>query len=202
MRSIVQKRFKSLIVLCNITKIFKNQAWIAENIHAKNSLITPLWKSWISLRDQLLVDCGGQSEVISMMQNWDNIYEPFSVMLMSFWDLKEPQCHRLRLFGNLGVYQGIVSSFGMLYLGGWEHEIGCTLLMLMLAASSIRIMRKAIITFSLLAVGHPSYGRRLNLGFDSAGVWPPLVVLFGASILKEKTLLPEWKGSPSALLSI
>jgi len=72
--------------------------------------------------------------------------------------------------------------------------------MLMLAASSVRIMRKAIITFSFLAVGHPSYGRRLNLGFDSAEVWPPLVVLFGASISRGKTLLPKRKGSPSALL--
>jgi hypothetical protein len=73
--------------------------------------------------------------------------------------------------------------------------------MLMLAASSVRIMRKAIVTFSLIAVGHPSCGRRLNLGFDSTGLWPPLVVLFGASISRGKTLLPEWKGSPLALLS-
>jgi hypothetical protein len=41
------------------------------------------------------------------------------------------------LFGNLGVYQGMVSSFGLLYLGGWEHETDCTLLMLMLAASCV-----------------------------------------------------------------
>jgi hypothetical protein len=58
-------------------------------------------------------------------------------MLMSFLDLKEPWCHRLRLFGNLGVYQGMVSSFGLLYLGGWEHETDCTLLMLMLAANCV-----------------------------------------------------------------
>jgi len=80
-------------------------------------------------------------------------------MLMSFWDPKEPQCHGLRLFGNLGVYQGIVSSFGLLYFGGWELETGCTLLILMLATSSIRIMKKVIVTFSLLVVGHPFYGR-------------------------------------------
>jgi len=41
----------------------------------------------------------------------------------------------------------------------------------------------------------------LNLGFGSARVWPPLVMLFGASISRGKTLLSEWKGSPSALLS-
>jgi hypothetical protein len=58
-------------------------------------------------------------------------------MLMSFLDLKEPWCHRLRLFGNLGVYQGMVSSFGLIYLGGWEHETDCTLLMLMLAANCV-----------------------------------------------------------------
>jgi len=122
-------------------------------------------------------------------------------MLMSFWDSKEPQCHGLRLYGNLDAYQGIVSFFGLLYLGGWEHETGYTLLMLMLAATSNRIMRKAIVTFSLLAVGHPSCGRRLNLGFGSAGICPPLVVLFGASISRGKMLLPEWKGCPFILLS-
>jgi len=71
----------------------------------------------------------------------------------------------------------------------------------MLAVSSVRIMRKAIITSSLLAVGHPSCGQRWNPGFSSAGVWPLLVVLFGALISGGKTLLPGWKGSPSALLS-
>ena len=71
----------------------------------------------------------------------------------------------------------------------------------MLAVSFVRIMRKAIITYSLLAVGHPSCGQRWNPGFSSAGVWPPLVVLFGALISGGKTLLPGWKGSPSALLS-
>jgi len=61
----------------------------------------------------------------------------------------------------------------------------------MLAASSVRIMRKAIVTFSLLVVGHPSCGRRLNLGFGSARICQPLVVLFGASISRGKMLLPE-----------
>jgi hypothetical protein len=111
------------------------------------------------------------------------------VMLMSFWDSKEPWCHRLRLYGNLGAYQGIVSSFDLLYLGGCEYETGYTLLMLMLAASSVRIMRKAIVTFSLLAVGYPSCGWRLNLSFGSAGIYTQLVVLFGASISRGKTLL-------------
>ena len=37
----------------------------------------PLWKSFFTFRDQLLADYGGQSEVISMMQSWDNISEPF-----------------------------------------------------------------------------------------------------------------------------
>jgi len=46
------------------------------------------------------------------------------------------------------------------------------------------------VTSSLFAVGHPSCGQRLNLGFGSAGVWPPLAVLFGALILRGKTLLP------------
>jgi len=122
-------------------------------------------------------------------------------MLMSFWDSKEPRCHGLRLYGNLGAYQGIVSSSGLLYLGGWEHETDYTLLMLMLAASSNKIMRKAIVTFFLLAVGHPSCGWRLNLGFGSAGICPPLVVLFGASFSRGKMLLPEWKGSLFTLLS-
>ena len=117
-------------------------------------------------------------------------------MLMSFWDSKEPQCHGLRLFGNLGVYQGIVSSLVLLCLGGWEQETECTLLILMLAVSSVQIMKKAIVTSSLLEVGHPSCGQRWNPGFSPAGVWPPLVVLFGALISGGKTLLPGWKGLP------
>jgi len=126
---------------------------------------------------------------------------PSWVMFMSFWDLKEPQCHGLRLFGNLGVYQGIISSFGLLFLGGWEKETSCTLLILMLVVSSIQIMRKAIVTSSLLVVGHPFCGQRWNPGFSSAVIWSSLVVLFEALISGGKTLFPGWKGSPSALLS-
>jgi len=121
---------------------------------------------------------------------------PSRVMLMSFWDLQEPQCHGLRLFGNLGVYQGIISSFGLLCLGGWEQKTGCTLLILMLAVYSIQIMRKAIVTSFLLAVGHPSCGQRWNPSFGSAGVWPPLVVLFGALISGGKRCCQDEKGLP------
>jgi hypothetical protein len=49
---------------------------------------SPLWKSLISLLDQLLADCGGQSEVISMMQSWDNISEPFSGYAYEFLRFK------------------------------------------------------------------------------------------------------------------
>jgi len=42
----------------------------------------------------------------------------------------------------------------------------------MLAMSSVQIMRKAIVTSSLLAVGHPSCGQKLNPGFGYVGVWP------------------------------
>jgi len=122
-------------------------------------------------------------------------------MLMSFWDSKEPRCHGLRLFGNLGVYQGIVSSLGLLCLGGWEQETECTLLILMLAVSSVRIMKKAIVTSSLLEVGHPSCGQRWNPGFSPAGVWPPLVVLFGALISGGENIVARMKRSPSTLLS-
>ena len=113
----------------------------------------------------------------------------------------EPRCHGLRLFGNLGVYQGIVSYFGFLCLGGWEQETGCTLLILMLVVSFFRIMREAIVTSSLLAVGHPSCGQKWNPGFGSIGLWPPLVMLFKALISGAEMLLPGWKGSPSVLLS-
>jgi len=112
---------------------------------------------------------------------------------MSFWDSKEPRCHGLRLFGNLGVYQGIVSSFSLLCLGGWEQETGCIMLILMLAVSSVWIMRKAIVTSSLLAVGHPSYGQRWNPGFGSARVWPPLVVLFKALISGGENVVARMK---------
>jgi len=48
----------------------------------------------------------------------------------------------------------------------------------------------SFVTSSLFTVGHPSCGQRLNPGFGFARVWPPLVVLFGALILRGKTLLP------------
>jgi len=68
--------------------------------------------------------------------------------------------------------------------------------------SSIRIMRRAIVTFSLPTVGRPSYVWKLNPGLGFIEVWAPSTVLFGASILRAKPLLLEWKRSPSELLSI
>jgi len=147
-------------------------------------------------------------QIVGVNQKWSlwckvrKIFlSPSWVMFMSFWDSKEPWCHGLKLFGNLGVCQGIASSFGLLCLGGWEQETDYTLLILMLAVSSVRIMKKVIITSSLLEVGHPSCGQRWNPSFDLARVWPPLVVLFGALISGGKIFLPGWKRSPSALLS-
>jgi hypothetical protein len=123
-------------------------------------------------------------------------------MLMSSWESKAPWFHGLMWFGSLGVFQDIVSFFGLLCLGGWEQETSCILLILMLVVSSVRIIRRAIITFSLPTTGHPSYGWKLNPGLGFAEVWAPLIVQFGASILRGKPLLLEWKRSPSALLSI
>jgi len=79
-------------------------------------LLTPM-KVLNLFIDQLLEDCGGQPEVISMMQSWDRSAGPFSVMPMSTREPKEPRCHGLMLFGNLGVYQGIASFFGWLCWG-------------------------------------------------------------------------------------
>jgi hypothetical protein len=39
---------------------------------------SPLWKSFIKLRDRLLDDCGGQPIVVSMLQSWDTSTKLFS----------------------------------------------------------------------------------------------------------------------------
>ena len=66
----------------------------------------------------------------------------------------------------------------------------------MLAVSSVRIMRKAIVTSSLLVVGHLSCGQRWNPGFGSAGILLPLVVMFGALISEGKHCCQDEKGLP------
>jgi len=50
---------------------------------------SPLWKSLISLQDQLLEDCEGQTKVISMMQSWDRSTGPFSAHAYEYLRTKE-----------------------------------------------------------------------------------------------------------------
>jgi len=49
---------------------------------------SPLWKSFISLRDRLIDDYGGQQAVISIMQSWVNITKPFLANAYEFLRIK------------------------------------------------------------------------------------------------------------------
>jgi len=163
---------------------------------------SPLWKSFISLRDRLLDVCGGQQAAISMMQSWVTITTPFSTNAYEFLRIKGTPVSCVSMVWESWCLPRHSFILWLALLDGWEQEIYCILLILMLIMSSIRIMRRAIVTFSLPAVGRPSYGWKLNPGLGFAEVWAPSTVLFGASILRAKSLLLEWKRSPSALLSI
>jgi hypothetical protein len=161
---------------------------------------SPLWKSLLTLQDHVLADYSGQSEVISMMQSWDNISEPFSGHAYEFLRFKwtsvswvkvvwEPWClprHsfiiRLALLGKLRIKDRlhfVDTDASCVFCSDHEEShshlfFACswTSFLWSKVKSWFRLCRD-IATIS-------SDVRGLNI--------------------RGKTLLSGWKGSPSALL--
>ena len=53
---------------------------------------SPLWKSILSIRNQLLEDCGGESEAISMMRSWEICDGPFAANTYEYLRVKGISC--------------------------------------------------------------------------------------------------------------
>jgi hypothetical protein len=49
---------------------------------------SPLWKSIISFKDQLLADYGAKHQVITLLTSWSSVEHPFSVNAYDFLRLK------------------------------------------------------------------------------------------------------------------
>jgi hypothetical protein len=49
---------------------------------------SPLWKSIISFKDQLIADCGGQHQAIALLSTWSSVDHPFLANAYDFLRLK------------------------------------------------------------------------------------------------------------------
>jgi len=81
---------------------------------------SPLWKSFIKLRDRLLDDLGGSQQLSPCCKVGVILQSFFRLMLINTWEPKEPRSLRCMWFGSPGVFHDIVLSCGLPCFSGCE----------------------------------------------------------------------------------
>jgi hypothetical protein len=71
----------------------QNTLWAVTAHHSSS----PLWKSIILLKDQLLEDCGSQEEAVALLRQWNRGDDNFSVQAYNYFRLSGPQVNWARV---------------------------------------------------------------------------------------------------------
>lgn len=158
-------------ILFNITSLFfenKNQSKIIWEAVVQNTS-SPLWKSLLSLRDDLSCVCGGHLQVETLVQRWTTAEGNFTANAYEFLRHKTDVVLWQRWSGNNGPYHDMHSSFGLLFWGNWRPKTGFPSYNLIPYVFFAHKCLNLMPTFFLHATGPLSYGLRSGLGSISTG---------------------------------